>query len=442
MEKSVSPNIVFVLTNNMREADADFMPFLKSLSTSEFSRAFVEYPLCSPSRATILTGQYSYNHSVMSNQTGYSGLNHDGIFPLQLQSVGYETAHFGEYLTQYGVFNNPAIPGDACHEVPLGWDEWATIVENDANYNDFALNENGTVVGYGNPSTACIPDSSTTSVYITDLLTQKAVKFIQDTSGPLYLQLCFIGPHAPNPALRHSGLFSNEPLPMPPNFNEADVSDKPSFIRSLPLLNSGQIQTLTDLYRRRLEVLQSVDEGIEEIFNALTLTGKLSNTVFVFMSDQGELFGEHRLTGLGSNYQESLNVPLFVYGYGSQNVDQLVCNVDIAQTFLEIAGTSPAAIVDGASFVPILNNPSTVLRTMILHRNTSPALNANYIMGQTLNFALLKHRLANEIELYDLIVDPFELENKFDTPGSQQIINSLVPLILQLMECSGNGCVQ
>ena len=160
------------------------------------------------------------------------------------------------------------------------------------------------------------------------------------------------------------------------------------------------------------------------------------------MSDQGELFGEHRLTGLGSNYQESLNVPLFVYGYGSQNVDQLVCNVDIAQTFLEIAGTSPAAIVDGASFVPILNNPSTVLRTMILHRNTSPALNANYIMGQTLNFALLKHRLANEIELYDLIVDPFELENKFDTPGSQQIINSLVPLILQLMECSGNGCVQ
>ena len=212
------------------------------------------------------------------------------------------------------------------------------------------------------------------------MLTAKAVGFINRRAPkpqPFFLWLTYTAPHvagpdpnpnppsdcsgAAKPAPRDAHAFDSEPLPMPPNFNEADVSDKPAAIRSRPVLNATQIANIQRHYRCALESLLSVDEGVQKVVDALRANGELDNTLVVFTSDNGYFNGEHRLFLVKRHiYEESIRVPLQMRGPGipqGVTVGDLSINADLAPTIVDVANASPGLVMDGRSLIPVAAAP-------------------------------------------------------------------------------------
>ena len=158
--------------------------------------------------------------------------------------------------------------------------------------------------------------------YQTDVLADRAVESILDAAAadePLFM---WVAPHSPHtyngnpplPAPRHQGSFNGIALPRPPNFDEADVSDKPGFVRNQPRITPARAEEMRTLFQARLEALQSVDDLVEDVYDALESTNQLDNTLIIFASDNGWMFGNHRLEGKVRVYEESSRVPLAVRG--------------------------------------------------------------------------------------------------------------------------------
>lgn len=415
---SVSPNIIIIQVDNMTVDEIQYMPYLSSLLRTEFTNIWTASPLCCPGRASLLTGQLVHNHGVFTNSPpfGFAALNPNDVFTLALQQEGYKTCHIGKYLNGY------VNPG-----VPIGWNEWYTyIYDGGGFYYDYRLSENGTLISYG----------STPQDYSTDVFFEKAATFIQNTTSPYYIQVDLHAVHQANPALRHTGLYSGVSLPMPESFNEDDVSDKPLWIRQTPKLTQGEINSLEQYYRRRIESLLAVDEGIAMLDS---ISGP--NTIFLFMSDSGEMFGEHRVTGLSYPYQESLQIPLFVWGDGivSQEIDHIAENIDIAPTVLEFAQGS--FVRDGISLVPLINGSTQTFRTFVLHELFLPIGGGNnnrYYAGRDDTGSLIAHIQGRGVEFYTPN-DSLELESLHENPS---LFQSLKFKILLSRECSGQGCVR
>src|SRR5262245_21408115 len=287
-----------------------------------FANNFVNFSLCCPSRSTFLTGLYAHNHHVLGNAPPIGGfqrferLDSQNDLPLWLQRAGYYTGEIGKYLNGYGD-TDPTL-------VPPGWNEWNGIA-GPVSYYDYALNENGTLVDFG----------SQPADYVDRVLTGNAVDFIDRIApgpSPFFLYVAYKAPHGggphmpgsgctttgdPEPPPRAYGAFDNTPLPMPPNFNEADVSDKPQFIQRLPQLSPADIDSLTTLYRCELGSLQGIDAGVNSIVRALRSTGALKNTILIYTSDNGFFHGEHRVfAGKVYVYEPSIRVPLLMRGPG------------------------------------------------------------------------------------------------------------------------------
>ncbi len=333
------------------------MPKLKSLMTDQgttCSNFFVTVSLCCPSRSTFLRGQYAHNTQVLTNggdNGGYARAHALGIenstVATWLQAAGYHTGLMGKYLNGYPSKDVPET------YVPPGWNEWSSPVEGNA-YSEFGykMNENGKVVAYGN----------TPQDYMTDVLSGKAVDFIKRAAGvpaPFFLYIATYAPHQPaTPAPKYANAFPDAKAPRPPSYNEQDVSDKPQWVQHLPLLSDKEQAQLDDLYRKRIETLQSVDDLLENVVNTLQATGKLANTYLVFSSDNGFHLGEHRETaGKQAPYEGDIRLPLIVRGPGiaaGKTMDQLVGNVDFAPTFAQWAGASVPDFVDGRSLAPLL----------------------------------------------------------------------------------------
>lgn len=454
---SSSPNIIVFLTDNQDAATMAFMPRVNRLLAGRgvtFVNARVSYPLCAPSRASLLSGRYAANHGVRDNYLpngGYGRFDNANTIATWLRGAGYHTGHIGHYLIGY--FTTDTNPSDgipSCREIPAGWNEWYGINRGDKSY-DFILNENGTLRGYGsfpNLGTSC-PVQARARTYQTDLFAQKAVDFVNRraaaTDGkPFFLQVAFgalQGETAagPDPAPRHNGMFANQSLPTPPSFNEADVSDKPMSVRSKPLLNATTISQITTEYRRRLEALQAVDEAVESVVNALTAGGLLGNTVIVFTSDQGQLMGEHRLWALGWPYEESVRVPFVVSGpgfTGGVQLNHLVSNIDLAPTFVQLAGATPTLTLDGRSFANLPADPNAPWRTSLLLEATFA--DRQYRAVRTPSFLFAEY--DGEAELYDVVLDPFELVSRHADPAYAARRNQLKQRLDQLKVCSGSSC--
>src|ERR671911_2794015 len=236
-EPAERPNVIMILTDDLDAASISHMPNLKSLLIEEgttFENAFVTDPLCCPSRATILRGQYAHNHEILSNEPPHGGfekfrtLGHqNSTMATWLDAEGYRTIFVGKYMNGY----------EGTH-VPPGWDEWYAV---SGNYMSTDLNENGTINHYD-------PEQD----YLTDVLADRAVDYVGRPGGgspsffvphrPFFMWLGTTVPHAPaDPAPRHEGAFPDARLPRPPSFDEADVSDKPDWISDNPSLNPEQI---------------------------------------------------------------------------------------------------------------------------------------------------------------------------------------------------------
>ena len=291
-------------------------------------------------------------------------------------------------------------------------------------------------------------------IHDTDLHAQVAENFIRRTAGgaPFFMYLAPNAPHKPAYAApRHANMFPDEPLPKPQSFNEPGVSDKPQWVQDKPRLSSTKIEELTALNRKRLRALQSVDDMVGRLVNALSDTGELSNTHIVFTSDNGIYLGEHRLQNKAAGYNAAPRVPLLVRGPGvpeGANRSQMALNNDLAPTFASWAGVKPPNFVDGRSLRPLLTpNPPKRWRSAFLVEHRRSPEEYSYARAIPAYNSLRTSRYSyteyatGERELYRHERDPYELDNAYKS-ASPTLISNLHARLAALKKCAGTGQTQ
>jgi N-acetylglucosamine-6-sulfatase len=414
------PSVLFIMADDLDAQSISQMPQLKSLLTEQgttFENSFVTTPLCCPSRATFLRGQYSHNHGVLTNGPPLGGFEkfqnlgrEKSTIASWLRSDGYRTALVGRYLN--------GMPPDY---TPSGWDE--------AHINGY--------VGTG--------------TYHTDWFADRSSEFIGGMEGerdPLFVYLATEAPHKPaEPAPRHADAFPDAEAPRPPSFNEEDVSDKPRYIQAKNTFSPDKISEIDELYRKRLQSMLAVDEMIGRLIGDLRATGRLDNTYIFFTSDNGLALGEHRRpSSKGVAYEEAIRVPLIVRGPGVPEGsvrEHMVLNNDLAPTLADLAGISPPPFVDGRSLKPLLtDDPTSVAawRSAFLVEGLAGgnSHHPSYKAVRTEDHLYVEYA-NDERELYDMRVDPYQLENQFSS-ADRELISQLEERLGKLSDCASEGC--
>jgi arylsulfatase A-like enzyme len=439
------PNIVVVMTDDQTLESMRVMPNVRSLIGREgatFVNSFASFPLCCPSRATFVTGQYAHNHRILGNRPprgGYEKLvpSQGHTLPVWLRNAGYRTVQVGKYLNGYGL-QRP-------EEIPPGWDEWhAPVDPTTFRYFGFTQNENGRLVTYG----------SAARDYQTDVHTSLAVEAIRrlaPRTTPFFLNVAYIAPHngipnepgdpaniaTPMPAPRHKGRFASEPLPRPDSFNEINILDKPTVILTKPSITPELVAGIEVNYEQRLESLLAVDEGVAAIVRALGQTGELDNTYIFFTSDNGFYHGEHRIPiGKVLLYEPATRVPLLLRGPRiprNVRVTQPVVNVDIPATIVSIAGARPTRTLDGTSLLPLVRNRDRWLGRDILLETP------DYWGIRTPRYVFVVHRQGDR-ELYDFETDPQQLTSLDRRASFTKIRERLARRLQRLHSCKGVVC--
>jgi arylsulfatase A-like enzyme len=390
-------------SHNVGGVEVQAMPYTLSLLAARgitFNRYYVPYPLCCPSRVSLLTGRYAHNHNVRGNvppNGGFTGFKARQAYAHNLapwlQAAGYRTIHVGKFLNGYG-----DEPFDEGKDVPPGWSAWHSVLNADTHhyFYGYTLNDNGVLDGpfgdsgswdtreYGERDDFGCPNAPLNGkpcFYETDVFNRIAWEELNATSPeqPFYLQMDYTAPHGdfrrpagPEPATRHYNTFAGAPYPhsREQGFNEGNVNDKPRFIREAPYLSLNDIHTYRVYYQKALESLRAIDEGVKLIVDTLGGLHRLRNTYIIFTSDNGFFYGEHRLTG-GKflAYEPSTHLPLLIRGPGIKagtSTGELAANIDIAPTILELAGATADKSVDGRSLVPYMKDPALRSRRPIL----------------------------------------------------------------------------
>jgi N-acetylglucosamine-6-sulfatase len=466
--KQTRPNIVLIMDDDQ---SVNLQQFLTKTNAAigahgvTFDNSFVNYSLCCPSRSTMLTGQYAHNHGVRGNQLpsgGYSKLapTIGNTLPVWLQRAGYYTAHIGKFLNGYGSTGPDT-------DVPPGWNEWYGSIDNPDQFTGgtytaygYTLNENGQIVHYGST-----PDVADPATYQTDVYSNKAADFITrraPSDKPFYLSVAPRDPHAeaaacncagdnPRAAPRYENTLAGLTAPRNPDFNEADVSDKPSNVKDLPLLNQTGIDNVDARYRARAEAVLGVDDLVQHVVNTLKQQGELNNTVLMFTSDNGFFHGEHRVPqGKVRLYEPSIRVPLLIRAPGMPkgvHRSQPVGNVDLAPTILDFAHAKAGRKEDGNSLVPIMLHKrdwpgrgmdlETYFTPDTLEDPEDPPLN---YQGVRTDRYLYANYGTGEQELYDLRNDPFELQNAATNPAYAGVKVAMQQLLGGLANCAGRRC--
>jgi N-acetylglucosamine-6-sulfatase len=324
-----------------------------------FTQAFTTTAICCPARASFLTGTHAHTTQVLTNSKpdgGYSAFRplEPSALPVWLDRAGYRTGLFGKYMNDYGRCASPPC------RVPVGWDEWhAEISSSDTLYRGYTLNDNGSINDY--------PSS-----YFTTHLGQLTRNFILQAPAdqPLFAFYAPVAPHHPaTPAEGDGAAFGSMPPWRPAAYNEADVSDKPSWVRQLPRLGEAGRAPRDAFYRDQMESLLEVDRQIGRIVQALQATGRLANTLIVFTSDNGLSWGEHRYFSKKScPYEECHRVPMVVRydprTAGLADAKRLdpdpVLTIDLAPTIAEAAGLSDTPAMEGRSLLRLLGGAQLV----------------------------------------------------------------------------------
>ena len=433
-------NIIFILADDHRYDAMGFMNKIKGLQTPGMDRlakegvhiknAFVSTALCSPSRASILTGQYAHTHTVVDNEAALP--SNLVFFPSYLQKSGYQTAFVGKWHM-----------GNTDDQPQPGFDHWISFQGQGVYYNP-TFNVDGKRIKQAEGS------------YITDLLTDYALEWLNKTnkSKPFFLYLSHKGVHAEfYPAKRHEGKYADVPVVCPPSMyltatdssktygiptppgSKVNTRDIPNWVRAqryswhgVDYMYHGTIK-FDDFYRRYLETLQAVDESIERIINWVVSQGMKDNTMIVYMGDNGFSFGEHGLIDKRHAYEESMRVPLLVWAPGmvkpNSVMEQIIMNVDLAPTFLDLAGIAKPKQMQGFSFAEILGGKSvTWQRDKVFYEYYWEAAFPQTPTTFAIRTERYKYIYYNGIwdinELYDLQADPYEMNNLIRDPAYQQ----------------------
>ena len=421
------PNLILLLTDDQRWDElglthgVQYMPTVQSQLMDkgiDFTNAFVVNPSCCPSRTTILTGKYSHGTDVYTNKPPHGGFQtfepeEGSTLATWLQAGGYYTGLVGKYLNGYD--------GTQVSHVPPGWDRWValTLGSNEGGpvgYYNYTLSVDGSPVTYGKGL----------ANYSTNVLGGYATDFIDSAPAdqPLFLYFAPYSPHSPTQVAKNekSSCAGLQPL-RPPSFNEADTSDKPKYEAKRKLLSQADIAKIDEHHLRDCQTLVSADDQVNAILTALQDTGRLSNSLIVFMSDNGYLLGEHRRTGKIVPYDESIRVPMVVRDdalipanlRGTTNPD-LALNLDIAPTFAAAGGVpSPGAV--GLNLLPLLTDPGAAWRDHFLVEHWGEGGVPAYCAIRTTDWKFVRYA-TGEQELYDLAADPYELQNQASNPAA------------------------
>ncbi len=443
------PNIVFVLTDDLAMNLLPYMPHVKQMQQKgmTFSNYYVTDSLCCPSRSTLFTGDYPHDTGVFTNggdDGGYQTFNAKGdqnaTFATSLKAAGYRTAMMGKYLNGYEPTQDGPQPG---------WSEWDVAGNGYPEYN-YALNENGHVVNYG----------AKPSDYLVDVLNHKGVNFINSSAQkkqPFMMEIATFAPHAPyTPANRDLNKFPGLKAPRGPAYNEADVSDKPAWLKSHKKLPPKALRRDDGIFRKRAQAVQSVDKMIGDLQAALKANGVARDTYIVFSSDNGFHLGEHRLAqGKMTAFDTDIHVPMVVTGpgvTGGGTSTRLAQNTDLCPTFETLGGAKVPAAVDGQSLVPELKGKAQPARDAVLVEHHGPDKNKkdpdfqvkasgnppSYEAIRTPNSVYVEYA-DGEREYYDLKRDPNELNNTVAklTPTH---LKKLKATLHKLENCHGDTC--
>jgi len=411
--RAARPNLVFIYTDDQRwdAMSCAGHPFLKTPNMDRIARegvrfrnAFVTLPLCSPSRASFLTGQYAHTHRVTTNANNSDLSRQLSTFPRLLQQAGYETAFVGKW--HMGNDDSPRP----------GFDRWVSF-RGQGVYNDPPLNIDG--------------QATKAQGYMTDILADHAVGFLRRAHAkPFLLYMGHKAVHGPfTPAERHKDLYSTEPIPCPPSIKD-NLEGKPALRRPAgekqytPEVQAQLRGPNENLIRNQLRCLAAVDESVGRVLAALEETGQLDDTLVIFTSDNGYFWGEHGLGDKRAAYEESIRIPMVVRYpklIRARAVrDDAVLNIDVAPTLLEVAGAPPAPAMQGRSMLPLLQGRSGGWRRSFLaeyfHEPQFPRV-PSWQAVRTDRWKYIRYtELKDMDELYDLKADPYEMRNLVADP--------------------------
>jgi N-acetylglucosamine-6-sulfatase len=450
-----APNIVVIMTDDQEDTGSmAYMPKTHALLAEKgltFTNSFVDLPLCAPSRASFLTGQSAHNTGIKANNPkdgggwgAFKDKEQDAL-PVWLQDAGYKTALIGKYLNRYGQestigsllswagsyldisFTGPKI-GNPSDWVPPGWDLWYAFTGSRARYYDYSINENESIKTFG----------SGASDYSTDVLKERAVRFIKEQSAatdPFFMLIATKAVHSQGkcaiPAPQHQDAFKEVSLPFKPEDMKKRAAESK--------------EDIGKCYRAELQSLQSVDDLVASVVDALQWAGKLDDTVIVYTSDNGFLFGQHGLMGKSAPFEEAIRVPLVMRGPGipeNQTRSQLVNNLDVVATIGELAGASPERTLDGRSLKPLFADANAPWRSAIAFESPSahfmgPA--ERYSGVRTATRKYIKFDSGKE-KLYDLAADPHESKSRMSEKSYAGDLARLRSLNDKLKSCAGETC--
>ncbi len=406
------PNFLIIVSDDQRFDTMDYMPVTKSVIFDQgvtFTNGFITTPLCCPARASILTGMYAHNTGVHTNDDPLK----KPTFIYTLHENGYYTGLVGKYLNSWK------------GEIRPEFDYWVSFFKGESDYYDPYLNDNGIW--------------SVHNGYITDILGDYVIQFLDQAAKnprPFVLLYAPNAPHQPaTPAHEDANKLQDLPAFRPPSFNEADVSDKPSWIQD-NVMDDQAIQHVDNFRRKQLLTLISLDRSNAKVFEALKRNGQLDNTVILYLSDNGMLWGEHRITSKNSFYEEATKVP-FAMRYPPlvpkpYTENRLVANIDIAPTVLQLAGIPIPSNMDGLSMVNLFNGGPW--RDTLLIEGWPPR---GYYSSAHTDRYVYSETIGDISEFYDLQTDPYELQNQIDNPAYREIIQGLQQKLRQLQKQAG-----
>jgi N-acetylglucosamine-6-sulfatase len=444
-------NVVMITADDAAASDLRWMPKTRALigrAGVTFTDSLAPHPLCCPARAMMMTGQFAQNNGVRTNgwpSGGYYKLDQTNTLPVWMKAAGYETAMVGKYMNEYAM-RDP-------DEEPPGWDHWrAPARYGDYDYYNYRVNVDGVL-------------HDLRGTYSSDYYTEESEQLIRQMSSddqPFFLWQSHVAPHTacptlataddcwgyPTPSAQYAHSFDHVVPPQlrDPSYNERDVSDKPQKFAQAPPLDRSEKHHLTELFQRRIESLQSVDDAVARTIATLDEVGELDNTLVIFASDNGYLLGEHRTAGKNLGYEPSLRVPLLMRGPSvpaGVRSDETVGLVDLAPTIAAVGGADPGLRVDGRNLLPVASGEKPGWDTMLVQAGPrSKDTSGWFFRGvRTDRYTYLEYR-SGEVELYDRRRDPSELRNVAGDPAYARTQAELRRRLQRLQDCAGAECRQ
>jgi N-acetylglucosamine-6-sulfatase len=424
-QEATTTNIVAICTDDQTAASVWAMPTVMTQLAAKGVRvlpAFAATPICGPARGTLLSGRWSHNTGVTVTNGAYPSMKathmEDDTFATRLQEVGYTTGFFGKYNNDYDE-----------RRVPPGWDRWFAFREplNRADWYEF--NSDGTTRRFNRAARN-----------ETDVIAERVVDFVRSRQAgqPWLAYICPHDPHGPYfPADRHKDEFQGATWD-PASEGEADLSDKPALVRKEPTYSQSEEAQNEEEYRGKLRELLAVDDLVREVLRALEETGQLANTYVLFFTDNGYLFGEHRLQKKNLPYDEACRVPFLARGPGVVSEgfmsNALVSQLDVAPTLCAIGGATTQGM-DGRSLLPILagEKPEWWRRCLMIED-----VEKGWYSLRTPTHWYTEWD-TGEKELYDLVADPNQMRSIHGS-ADPALLAALSETLDTLKSCSGRSC--